>query len=109
MTEATLARVPISGGTPHPIAESVVSADWSPDGNDFAIARMSGRQCVLEYPLGKTLYSTDGWIDNVRISPDGERLAFELHGSEGDSAGDVVFITRSGKLTRVATGFGNLR
>ena len=109
MTEATLARVPISGGTPRPIAERVVSADWSPDGNDFAVSRMSGRQCVLDYPLGKTLYSTDGWIDGVRVSPDGERVAFELHGSEGDSLGDVAVITRSGKLTRVATGFANLR
>ncbi len=109
MTEATLARVPISGGTPRSIAERVVSADWSPDGNDFAIARMVGRQCVLEYPAGKTLYSTDGWIDDVRVSPDGERVAFELHGAEGDSLGDVAVITRSGKLTRIAKGFGNLR
>ncbi|HET7451232.1 MAG TPA: protein kinase [Thermoanaerobaculia bacterium] len=109
MTEATLARVPISGGTPRPVAERVVSADWSPDGNDFAVSRMSGRLCILEYPLGKTLYSTDGWIDTVRVSPDGERVAFELHGSEGDSLGDVAVITRTGKLTKVATGFSNLR
>ena len=109
MSESTLARVPITGGTPRPVAERVVSADWSPDGNDFAIARMVGRQCVLEYPAGKTLYSTGGWIDGVRVSPDGERVAFELHGSEGDSLGDVAVVTRSGRLTKVAKGFGNLR
>jgi len=109
MSESTLARVPITGGTPRPIAERVVSADWSSDGNDFAIARMVGRQCVLEYPAGKTLYSTGGWIDGVRVSPDGDRVAFELHEAEGDSLGDVAVITRSGRLTRVAKGFGNLR
>ncbi|HET9793349.1 MAG TPA: protein kinase [Thermoanaerobaculia bacterium] len=109
MSESTLARVPITGGTPRPVAERVVSADWSPDGNDFAIARMVGRQCVLEYPAGKTLYSTGGWIDGVRVSPDGDRVAFELHGSEGDSLGDVAVVTRSGRLTKVAKGFGNLR
>jgi len=109
MSESTLARVPITGGTPRPIAERVVSADWSADGNDFAIARMVGRQCVLEYPAGKTLYSTDGWIDDVRVSPAGDRIAFELHPAEGDSLGDVAVITRSGKLTKLARGFGNLR
>jgi len=109
MSESTLARVPITGGTPRPVAERVVSADWSPDGNDFAIARMVGRQCVLEYPAGKTLYSTGGWIDDVRVSPAGDRIAFELHPAEGDSLGDVAVITRTGQFTTLAKGFGNLR
>jgi hypothetical protein len=96
MSESTLARVPIAGGTPRPIAERVVSADWSPDGGEFAIARMVGRQCVLS-TRPERLYSTDGWIDGVRVSRR-RPSAFELHEAE-DTLGDVAVITRSGRLT----------
>src|SRR5262249_16246291 len=35
----TLARVPLAGGTPRPLLESIHWADWSPDGKSFAIVR----------------------------------------------------------------------
>lgn len=35
----TLARLPMTGGTPREIVEDVQSADWSPDGSDLAITR----------------------------------------------------------------------
>ncbi len=107
--ESTLARVPISGGTPRPIAERVSSADWAPDGSDLAVARFSGRQCVLEYPLGKALFATNGWIDSVRVSPDGQRVAFAEHPLPGDTLGDVVVVDRSGHLHRLATGLRAVR
>src|SRR4029450_7872573 len=47
-----LARVPGGGGTPQPIAESVVAADWSPSG-ELAVVRHVGRRYALEFPIGK--------------------------------------------------------
>jgi hypothetical protein len=102
--ESTLARVSISGGTPRVIAERVVSADWAPDGENLAVARFSGRQCVLEYPMGKVLFASSGWLDSVRISPDGKRVAFDEHPLAGDTFGDVAVVDRGGRLRRLATG-----
>ena len=101
--ESTLARVSISGGTPRAVAERVVSADWAPNGTDLAVARFVGPKCILEYPLGKTLYASNGWIDSVRVSPDGNRVAFDEHPLPGDTLGDVVIVDRAGHATRPAT------
>src|SRR6185503_8888400 len=35
----TLARVPMAGGMPREVAESVLTADWAPDGQSLAIIR----------------------------------------------------------------------
>jgi eukaryotic-like serine/threonine-protein kinase len=107
--ESTLARVSISGGTPRVIAERVVSADWAPDGENLAVARFSGRQCVLEYPMGKVLFATNGWIDSVRISPDGKWVAFNEHPLPGDTLGGLVIVDIGGRLRRLATGLKAVR
>ena len=107
-SEATLARAGISGGAPKPVAERVVSADWSPDGQTMAISRFVGESDVLEYPVGHVLYSTVNWIDSVRVSADGNRVAFADHNIRGDTAGDVVVVNRQGKLTRLARGAKNI-
>jgi len=102
--ESTLARVSISGGTPRVLAERVASADWAPDGETLAVARFSGRQCLLEYPVGKVLFATSGWIDSVRISPDGKWVAFDEHPLQGDTLGNVAIVDRGGRMRRLATG-----
>jgi serine/threonine protein kinase/Tol biopolymer transport system component len=107
--ESTLARVSISGGTPRVIAERVVSADWAPDAENLAVARISGRQCVLEYPMGKVLFATSGWIDSVRVSPDGQWVAFAEHPLPGDTIGNVVIVDRAGHLRRLASGLKAVR
>jgi hypothetical protein len=63
----TLARAPLLGGAPRALAENVHAADWGPD--DTLAAIVSNR---LEYPLGTPLADRAG---NVRVSPDGNRLA----------------------------------
>jgi len=108
ISEATLARTTISGGAPRPVLERVVSADWSPDGQTMAVSRLVGESDVLEYPIGHVLYSTVNWIDNLRVSPDGNRLAFAEHDIRGDSAGDVVVVDRQGRRSHVARGTKDL-
>src|SRR5271156_3679730 len=74
----TLARLPVGGGAPRPVLDSVQYADWAPDGKDFAVVRFVPASHVyrLEYPVGKVLYETAGWISHPRFSRDGKRIAF---------------------------------
>ena len=58
----TLAQVPLSGGAPREILENVSEADWSPDGKTLAIVHEVGGKNRLEFPIGKVLYETAGWV-----------------------------------------------
>ena len=71
----TLARVPLNGGSPRDLADSVMYADWSPDGSRLAAVRNLGDRRRLEYPLGTLLYESPHDLLNPRISPDGKRVA----------------------------------
>jgi eukaryotic-like serine/threonine-protein kinase len=103
-SEGTLATAPI-GGTPRELAEHVTSADWSADGARLAVIRHANDKFRLEYPLGKLLYETSNWIDQVRVSSDGTHLAFLQHPPGSDDRGDVIVSDLSGSLRRVATGW----
>jgi Tol biopolymer transport system component/predicted Ser/Thr protein kinase len=92
----TLARMPINGGGPRDILNGVQWADWSPDGKQLAIVRDMGGKNRLEFPIGKVIHETPGWISHPRISPDGERVAFLEHPQVGDDAGSVNVIDRQG-------------
>jgi Tol biopolymer transport system component len=91
-----LARVPLGGGAPREVLEGVQWADWSPDGNSFAIVRDQGGQNRLEYPVGKILYQTGGWISHPRISPKGNLVAFIDHPGRRDDAGSVAVVDLAG-------------
>ena len=71
-SRSTLARVPISGGAPREVLEDVEDADWSPDGKELAVTRQIGDARLLEYPVGRRLYQTTGWLSRPRVSPDGK-------------------------------------
>src|SRR2546423_5726285 len=51
----------------------------------------------LEYPIGKVLHETTGWISNLRFSPKGDHLAFIDHNLLGDDGGTVSVVDLSGK------------
>jgi Tol biopolymer transport system component len=103
MGSGQLARVPLLGGTPRPIVDDVLSADWTPDGEGIAIARKVGTKCRLEYPAGKVLYETGGWISHVRFSRDGRRIAFADHPVLQDDRGFVDVVDLQG-TRKVLTG-----
>ena len=92
----TLARMPINGGDPREIIEGVQWADWSPDGKQLAIVRDIGGKNRLEFPIGKVIHESPGWISNPRVSPDGDRVAFIEHPQPGDDSGGVHVINRQG-------------
>jgi Tol biopolymer transport system component len=55
----------------------------------------------VEYPVGKVLYETAGWISNLRFSPKGDRLAFLDHPLLGDDGGTVSVVDLQGKKSNL--------
>ncbi len=97
VTMGTLARAPLAGGAPREILENVQWADWSPDGSSFLIVRDFGGMNRLEYPIGKPLYRTGGWIGHPRISSKGDLIAFADHPLQGDDRGTLSVVDLSGE------------
>jgi hypothetical protein len=93
----TLARIPISGGTPREVLDDVQLADWASDGSSLLVVRNMGGKSRLEFPIGKVLYETDGAIRYPRVSPGGDLAAFVDSPSAGDDAGSVAVVDREGK------------
>jgi len=92
-----LARISIAGGAPRDILDDVQMADWGPDGKSLAIVRDAGAKNRLEFPIGKTLYETSGWVQNPRVSPGGDLVAFIDHPYPSDDGGVVAVVDREGK------------
>jgi eukaryotic-like serine/threonine-protein kinase len=92
----TLARAPLAGGAPREVLEQVQWADWSPDGTKFLVVRDAGGMNRLEYPIGKPLYETGGWIGHPRVSPKGDQVAFADHPIQGDDSGALSVVDLSG-------------
>ena len=99
----TLARAPLAGGAPRDVLERVQWADWGPDGSNLAVVRDSGGKNRLEYPIGKPLYETGGWVGHPRVSPKGDLIAFLDHPIQGDDAGSVAMVDLKGNK-KVLTG-----
>jgi Tol biopolymer transport system component/predicted Ser/Thr protein kinase len=105
----TLARVPLVGGAPREILESVQWADWSPDGSTLAIVHDVEGRSRLEFPPGKLLYQADGWIGHPRVSPKGDVVAFLDHPQQRDDGGSVAVVDLAGKKTTLSTGWDSIQ
>jgi len=96
----TLARIPISGGSPREVLDNVQDADWAADGESMAVVRYvpENGHWRLEYPIGKVLLDGINWISHPKISPDGKWLAFADHQNvQGDDEGSVAVIASNGQ------------
>ena len=102
----TLAEL-ASGGTsaPRELEENVYAADWGPDSSSLAVVREVGGRFQLEYPVGKILYQSAGWLSHARVSPDGKFVAFVDHPIPNDDGGSIAVVDRSGKYRRLAADF----
>src|SRR5215469_1201838 len=92
----TLARAPLAGGAPREVLEQVQWADWSPDGTNFLVVRDVEGKNRLEYPIGKPLYETGGWVGHPRVSPKGDQIAFADHPVQGDDSGSLAILDLAG-------------
>jgi hypothetical protein len=97
----TLARTPANGGPAREILEAVWDADISRDGKQFAVVRKPAGPQQLEYPIGKVLAKTTGYISHPRISPDGKRVAFLEHPLFGDDRGYLAVAEVNGDTKRL--------
>ncbi|HUD98581.1 MAG TPA: protein kinase [Bryobacteraceae bacterium] len=97
----TLARAPVSGGSPRDIAENIESADWSPDGSELAVVRAVNGMQRLEFPIGKALYQTTGFMRDVRVSPRADLVAFFDHPVGFSGAAYLTTVDRNGHTRKL--------
>lgn len=99
----TLARVPLNGGAPRELLPDAEAAAWSPAG-ELAVVRRIGDKSRLEFPVGKVLYESAGWIATPRFSPSGDAIAFLDHPIVPDDRGSVAIVDLKGNK-RTLSGF----
>ena len=77
----TLAVAPLAGGTPSPVAEDVIAADWAPDGS-LCLLRRTETGVRVEWPLGRVLHRSEpgGSLTLPMVSPRGDRVALRADG-----------------------------
>jgi len=97
VSRGTLARMPVDSGAVRDLLEDVQEADWSPDGTKLAVVRWVNGRNQLQYPIGKVLYETTGYISHPRISPRGDLVAFMDHQVQWDNRGWVAVVDLAGK------------
>jgi Tol biopolymer transport system component len=105
----TLSRMPLLGGGARAIADEVRDADWLPDGSALLVVRRVQGRDRLEWPMGKVVYETAGFISSPRVSRDGQRVAFADHPLFGDNDGHIAVIDSTGQVTRVANNMRGIR
>jgi serine/threonine protein kinase/Tol biopolymer transport system component len=101
--QGTMARAPLTGGSPRDMAEHIQEAQWAPDGANLLVVRDVAGKARIEFPLDKVLYETSGYISHARLSPRGDRIAFLDHPFPQDDSGTVAVLDLDGKkrtLTR---------
>ena len=105
VSSGTLARASLAGGASREILEDVQEADWGPDGSNLATVHEVAGRSRLEFPAGKTLYETAGWISHPRVSPKGNLVAFVDHPVRADDGGEVAVVDLAGKKRTLASGW----
>ena len=93
----TLARASSTGVAARAVLDDVQDADWLPDGSGFVVAHVVDGRYRLEFPAGKMVYETAGYVSDVRVSPDGTLVAFVDHPIQGDDRGSIALVDRAGK------------
>ncbi len=105
LCEGTLARMPLGGGAPREIMEHVHQATWSPDGTQLAVVREEAGLHRLEFPPGKVLFQTSGYVSDPRISPKGDRIAYFEHPARWDDRGLIAVVDLDGHRTVLSDGY----
>jgi serine/threonine protein kinase/Tol biopolymer transport system component len=105
----TMGQTQMTGGTPRAQEREVIAADYAPDGKTLAVARRANRKVQLEYPEGKVIYTTAGYLDYVRVSPSGKEVAIAEHPVYGDDRGWVSVVDETGTHKQLTQEFGTVQ
>jgi Tol biopolymer transport system component len=107
----TLARLPLSGGSPREVLDDVQDATFAADGENMAVVRYTpeNQHWRLEFPIGKVLFDTINWIGEPTIAPDGKSVAFADHESPGgDDKGSVAVVDLEGHERKLSSGWDSV-
>jgi serine/threonine protein kinase/dipeptidyl aminopeptidase/acylaminoacyl peptidase len=100
------------GGAPRQIGKNIEYADWSRSG-ELAWVKSTGAvggESQIEYPPGQVLYKSGNILSFLRVSPDGQRVAFlEDKGDRRGPSGFVSVVDRSGKVTPLTGDWESVR
>jgi hypothetical protein len=103
----TLSRVTVNGGPIQQIAENIFAVDWSSDGSHLALVRVVAGAQQLEFPEGRVLYHTAGWLSNLRVAPADDAVAFIEHPVRHDDAGAIRIVDTRGNAVTLAGGWAS--
>jgi Tol biopolymer transport system component len=103
--KGTLSEISLGGGAPREILQDVREADWSPDGSKLAIIHEVDGKDRLEYPVGKVLFETSGYLSDPRFSPKGDRIAFFDHPVKYDDRGSIDVVNLAGHNSVLSDGY----
>ncbi len=92
-----LANAPLAGGSPRELLSDVRWADWD-NKKGLAVVHYDQGQSRLEYPIGRVLYRSGGWISSIRFNPDGDKIAFMDHPALWDNRGTVRVLDLNGQI-----------
>ncbi len=99
----------MAGGAPREQTNDVIAAGYSPDGKTLAVVRSANQKVQLEYPAGKVIYATSGYLDYVRVSPDGKTVAFAEHPVYDDDRGWVSIVDEQGTHKQLTIEYSTLQ
>jgi serine/threonine protein kinase/Tol biopolymer transport system component len=98
-----LARSPLAGGSPREVLDNVSWADWDPKGEVAVVVHHAPDPDRIEYPIGRALYQSNGWISHLRFSPKGDKIAFLSHPVPWDDGGYVSVVDLNGHFSVLST------
>jgi tRNA A-37 threonylcarbamoyl transferase component Bud32 len=104
-----LGTMPLAGGAPRMLAEGARVGDFSPDGESLAVAHLLGTgETQVEYPIGNALYTSLSAITNLRVSPDGRKVALIEHPIPDDMSGWVEIVGSGMDSMKLGPDWGSL-
>lgn len=101
-------RVPLHGGVPRVVGKDVVASDFSPVSGELCVVVNDTTGSTVQMPPGNAIYHTSGWIDVVRVAPDGVSVALLEHELAVDDAGGVVYIDRDRRARKLSAGWASI-
>ena len=95
---STLYRTPLANVAPRAVAEDVLDANWSGDGESLQVERHTGSKYRIEFPPGHVIFEADVLLVGIALAPMSGRSAFALFDHD---APRLLAVDRSGHVEKL--------